>query len=168
MMDHPAVLFLLRAVHIVGGVLWVGGLVIVSFFLVPASRALGPAAQPMLQDIMGRRKLPVYLMSVAIATTLAGILLMVRSISLTDGAWARSPMGIGISIGAATAIVALVIGMTVTAPAAKRLGGPPRPGATPLSDEERARLMRRTAIGSRVVLLLLAVSALTMATARYY
>lgn len=168
MMDHPAVLFLLRTIHVVGGVLWVGGLVIVSFFLVPASRTLGPAAQPMLQDIMGRRKLPMYLMSVAIATTLAGILLMVRNVSLTDGAWARSPMGIGISIGAATAIVALLIGMTVTAPAAKRLGGPPKPGGTPLSDEERARLMRRTAIGSRVVLLLLAVSALTMATARYY
>ena len=167
-MDHPAVLFLLRAIHVVGGVLWVGGLMIVSFFLVPASRTLGPTAQPMLQDIMGRRKLPAYLMSVAIATTLAGILLMVRNVSVTDGAWARSPMGIGISIGAATSIVALLIGMTVTAPAAKRLGGLPKPGATPLTDEERARLMRRTAIGSRVVLLLLAVSALTMATARYY
>ena len=137
MMDHPAVLSLLRAIHVVGGVLWVGGLMLVTFFLLPASRALGPAAQPMLQDIMGRRKLPVYLMSVAIGTTLAGILLMLRNISLTDGAWARSPMGIGISVGAATAILALIIGMTVTAPAAKRLGGPPRPGATPLSDEER-------------------------------
>ncbi len=168
MMDHPAVLFLLRAIHVVGGVLWVGGLMIVTFFLLPASRTLGPAAQPMLQDIMGRRKLPVYLMSVAIATTLAGVLLMIRNVSLTDGAWARSPMGIGISVGAATAIVALVIGMTVTAPAAKRLGGPPKPGAAPLTDEERTRLVRRTAIGGRLVLALLAVSALTMATARYY
>ena len=168
MMDQPVVLFLLRAIHIVGGVLWVGGLMIVTFFLVPASRTLGPAALPMLQDIMGRRKLPVYLMSVAIATTLAGILLMVRNLSLTDGAWARSPMGIGISVGAATAIVALIVGMAVTAPAAKRLGGPPKPGGAPLTDEERARLIRRTAIGSRVVLVLLAVSALTMATARYY
>ena len=168
MMDHPAVLFLLRAIHVVGGVLWVGGLMLVTFFLLPASRALGPAAQPMLQDIMGRRKLPTYLMSVAIGTTLAGLLLMLHNISVTGGAWARSPMGIGISVGAATAILALIIGMTVTAPAAKRLGGPPRPGATPLSDEERASLMRRTAIGGRVVLLLLAVSALTMATARYY
>ena len=168
MMDHPAVLFLLRAIHVVGGVLWVGGLMIVTFFLLPASRQLGPAAQPVLQDIIGRRKLPVYLMSVAIATTLAGLLLMARSISLTDGAWARSPMGIGISIGATTAILALIVGMTVTAPAAKRLGGPPKSGASPLSDAERAVLMRRTAIGARAVLVLLAISALTMATARYY
>ena len=168
MMDHPAVLFLLRAIHVVGGVLWVGGLMIVTFFLLPASRQLGPAAQPVLQDIIGRRKLPVYLMSVAIATTLAGLLLMARNISLTGGAWARSPMGIGISIGATTAILALIVGMSVTAPAAKRLGGPPKPGASPLSDAERAVLMRRTAIGGRAVLVLLAISALTMATARYY
>ena len=168
MLDNPAVLFLLRAIHIVGGVLWVGGLMIVTFFLVPSSRTLGPAAQPVLQEIMGRRKLPVYLMTVAIATMLAGILLMLRDISLTGGAWTRSPMGIGISVGAAAAIVALIIGMTVAAPAAKRLGAPPQPGGTPLSDEERARLMRRTAIASQVVLVLLSISALTMATARYY
>jgi uncharacterized membrane protein len=167
-MDHPAVLFLLRAIHVVGGVLWVGGLMIATFYLLPASRTLGPAAQPVLQDIMGRRKLPVYLMSVAIATTLAGILLMVRNVSLTDGAWTRTPMGIGISVGAASAILALIIGMTVTAPAAKRLGGPPKPGAPPVTDEERARLLRRTAIGGRAVLVLLSIAALTMATARYY
>lgn len=168
MLDHPAVLFLLRAIHIVGGVLWVGGLMLLTFYFLPASRSLGPSAQPMMQELMGRRKLPVYLMTLAIATTLAGILLMIRNISLTDGAWARSPMGIGISIGAATAIIAVVIGMTVSAPAAKRLGGPPKPGEAPLSDDERAALMRRTALASRVVLTLLAISALTMATARYY
>ena len=168
MMDQPAVVFLLRTIHVVGGVLWVGGLIILTFFFLPASRTLGPAAQPMLHEILGRRKLPVYLMSVAIATTLAGLLLMWRNISMTGGAWARSPMGMGISIGAATAILAVILGMTVSAPAAKRLGAPPKPGESPLSDAERARLMRRTAVASRVVLVLLAVSALTMATARYY
>ena len=73
MLDQPAVLFLLRVVHVVGGVLWVGGLMIVTFFLVPASRSLGPAALPMLQDIMGRRKLPVYIMSVAIIASIVDL-----------------------------------------------------------------------------------------------
>ena len=49
-----------------------------------------------------------------------------------------------------------------------RCGRSPKPGATPLTDEERGLLMRRTAIGGRIVLVLLAISALTMATARYY
>ena len=167
-MDNSIVLFLLRAIHVVGGVLWVGGVVIVAFFLLPATQALGPAAQPMMKFIMGRRKLSVYLMILGILTTLAGVLLMVRNISLTDGAWTRSPMGIGISVGAAAAILALVVGMTVSAPAARRLGGPPRPGATPLTDAERAGLMRRLALGTRAVLVLLAIAAVLMATARYF
>jgi uncharacterized membrane protein len=167
-MDNAVVLFLLRAIHVVGGVLWVGGVVVVSFFLFPATQAVGPAAQPVMQFIMGRRKLPVYLMLVGILTTLAGVLLMVRNISLTDGAWARSPMGIGISAGAAAAILALIVGMTVSAPAAKRMSGPPKPGVPPLSDEERAGLMRRIALGSRIVLILLVIAALLMATARYF
>jgi uncharacterized membrane protein len=167
-MDNAVVLFLLRAIHVVGGVLWVGGVVVVTFYLLPATQAVGPAAQPVMQFIMGRRKLPVYLMLVGILTTLAGVLLMVRNMSLTDGAWARSPMGIGISAGAAAAILALIVGMTVSAPAAKRMSGPPKPGVPPLTEEERAGLMRRIALGSRIVLILLAIAALLMATARYF
>jgi uncharacterized membrane protein len=166
-MDNSIVLFLLRAIHIVGGVLWVGGVVVVALFLLPATQALGPAAQPVMQFIMGRRKLPVYLMMLGILTTLAGLLLMMRNVSLTDGAWARSPMGIGISIGAASAILALIVGMTVSAPAAKRLG-PPKPGAAPLTDEERVALMKRLALGGRMTFVLLSISALFMATARYF
>jgi uncharacterized membrane protein len=166
-MDNPIVLFLLRAIHIVGGVLWVGGVVVVALFLLPATQALGPAAQPVMQFIMGRRKLPVYLMMLGILTTLAGLLLMMRNVSLTDGAWARSPMGIGISIGAAAAILALIVGMTISAPTAKRLG-PPKPGAAPLTDDERAALVKRLALGGRMTFVLLSISALFMATARYF
>jgi len=167
-MDNAVVLFLLRAIHVVGGVLWVGGVVTVNLFLIPASEAVGPPAQPMMQFIMGRRKLPVYLMVLGILTTLAGLLLMMRNVSLTDGAWARSPMGIGISIGAAAAILALIVGMTVSAPAARRMSGPPTPGAAPLTDEQRAALMRRVTLGSRAAFVLLTIAALLMATARYY
>lgn len=166
-MDNAVVLFLLRAIHVVGGVLWVGGVVLVSLFLLPATQALGPAAQPVIGFIMGKRKLPVYFMGLGILTTLAGVLLMMRNISLTDGTWARSPMGIGISVGAAAAILALIVGMTISAPTAKRLG-PPRPGAAPLTDEERATLLKRLALGSRLTFILLLIAALFMATARYF
>ena len=166
-MDNSIVLFLLRAIHVVGGVLWVGGVVLVTFFLLPATQALGPAAQPVMQFIMGKRKLPVYFMTLGIVTTLAGLLLMMRNVSLTGGAWARSPMGMGISIGAAAAILALIVGMTMSAPAAKRLG-PPQPGAAPLTDEQRVTFMKRLALGGRLTLILLSISALFMATARYF
>jgi uncharacterized membrane protein len=167
-MDNAIVLFLLRAIHVVGGVLWVGGVVVVTLYLLPATQAVGPAAQPVMQFIMGRRKLPVYLMLMGILTTLAGVALMARNMSLTAGAWGRSPMGIGISIGAASAILALIVGMSVSAPAAKRLSAPPKPGAAALTDEQRVALMRRIALASRIVLVLLAIAALFMATARYF
>jgi len=166
-MDNSIVLFLLRAIHVVGGVLWVGGVVVVSLFLLPATQALGAEAQPMMGFIMGRRKLPVYLMTLGILTTLAGLLLMMRNIRLTGGDWARSPMGIGFSIGATAAILALIVGMAVSAPTAKRLG-PPKPGAAPLTDEQRMALVRRLALGARATLILLTISALFMATARYF
>jgi len=166
-MDNAIVLFLLRAIHVVGGVLWVGGVVLVTLFLLPATQSLGPAAQPVMQFIMGRRKLPVYFMLLGILTTLAGVLLMMRDISLSNGLWARSPMGIGISVGAAAAILALLVGMLVSAPAAKRLG-PPQPGAAPISDEQRAALLKRLAVASRATFILLCIAALFMATARYF
>lgn len=166
-MDNAVVLFLLRAIHVVGGVLWVGGVVVVTLFLLPAVQTLGPGAQPVMAFIMGKRKLPVYLMTLGIVTTLAGALLMMRNVSLTGGAWARSPMGMGISAGAAAAILALIVGMTVSAPTAKRLG-PPRPGAAPLTDEQRAALTKRLTLGSRMTFVLLCISALFMATARYF
>jgi uncharacterized membrane protein len=167
-MDNAIVLFLLRAIHVVGGLLWVGGVLVVSVFLLPAAQTLGPAAQPVMQFIMTKRKLPVYLMGAGILTTLAGLLLMMRNVSLTGGAWARSPMGIGISIGAAAAILALIVGMAVSAPAARRLSAPPKPGAAPLTGEQRAALMRRLSLAGRATLILLCIAALFMATARYF
>ena len=163
-MDNAVVLFLLRAIHIVGGVLWVGGVVVVGLFLLPATQAVGPAAQPMMQFIMGRRKLPVYMMSLGVVMTLGGLLLFYRNVSLTGGAWARSPMGVGISVGAAAAILALIVGMTVSAPAAKKMNGPP----DSMTPDQRAVLMRRLTLGARLTFFLLLVSALFMATARYF
>lgn len=162
-MDHPVVLFLLRAIHVVGGILWVGGVVMTTMFMLPAAQAVGPAAQPVMQELM-RRRMTVYLIVVANLTVLAGLVLYGMNMSATGGEWGHSPMGIGIGIGAVCGIVAVVIGMAVSSPSAKKLT---TAGAT-LSDAERARLLRRLNLASKAVLTLLAVAAVTMATARYY
>jgi uncharacterized membrane protein len=167
-MDHPVVLFLLRAIHIVGGIVWVGGVVLVTLFVLPAARAVGPAGQPMMQHMMVRGRLSVYLIVVANLTLLAGLALYGRNMALTDGAWAHSPTGIGMTIGALCAIVAMAIGMFGTAPAAKKLAGAGAPGGTPLGDEERMRLQSRLTLFARVVLILLFIAATLMATARYF
>jgi uncharacterized membrane protein len=167
-MDNPVVLFLLRAIHIVGAVFWVGGVMMVALFVLPSARAVGPNGQQMLQEIMLRRKLSVYLIVAAIITTLAGLVLYGRNMSLTAGAWARSPMGIGMSVGAICAILAVIIGMSIAAPAAKKMAAAGAPGAPTMTDEERSRLQRRMGLAANSVLVLLLVAALLMATARYY
>src|SRR4029079_1674985 len=63
---------LLRVIHVVAGVLWVGGVVFMTRFLLPSARPAGPAAGPMMQQLSAR-KLAAYTPIVAVLTVLAGI-----------------------------------------------------------------------------------------------
>src|SRR6478609_5271555 len=142
-MDQPVVLFLLRAIHIGVGVFWVGSVLLVTFYLLPAAQATGAAGGQVLQEIMLRRRAPAHLIWAGWVTILAGVGLYMRNMATSHGAWARSPMGIGMSIGALAAFLGLMIGMIVNGPAARRMALANAPGGTPLSDAERARLARR-------------------------
>ncbi|HEV7993566.1 MAG TPA: hypothetical protein VGP25_17190 [Gemmatimonadaceae bacterium] len=164
---NGALLLALRLVHILAGTFWVGGVFIAGLFILPAVRAVGPAAMPVMQHIMLRRRLAVYLPISAVLSVLAGVILYGRNMSLTAGAWGRSPMGMGMTFGAASAILALVFGMGVSAPAAKKLASAAGPGGLPLSDDVRARLTRRAAVGSTGSMLFLAIATVAMAIARY-
>lgn len=167
-MDHPVVLFLLRAIHIGVGVFWVGSVLLVTFYLLPAARATGAAGGQVLLEIMLRRKAPGHMIWAGWVTILAGVGLYMRNMSISHGAWGRSPMGIGMSIGALAAFLGLMIGMIVNGPAARRMALASTPGGTPLSDAEGARLAQRLRIGTISTTLLLVISVVTMATARYY
>jgi len=167
-MDQPIVLFLLRAIHIGVGVFWIGSVLLVTFYLLPAVRATGPAGGQVLQEMMLRRKVQVHLIWAGWLTIFAGIGLFMHNMSLSHGAWGRTPMGIGISIGAVAGFLGLMIGMTVNGPTARRMALASAPGATPLSDAERAALARRLRIGTMSTTTLLVISVVTMATARYY
>jgi len=167
-MDQPIVLFLLRAIHIGVGVFWIGSVLLVTFYLLRAVRATGPAGGQVLQEMMLRRKVQVHLIWAGWLTIFAGIGLFMHNMSLSHGAWGRTPMGIGISIGAVAGFLGLMIGMTVNGPTARRMALASAPGATPLSDAERAALARRLRIGTLSTTTLLVISVVTMATARYY
>ena len=164
---NDALLLTLRTVHILAGVFWVGGVFVAGLFILPAARAVGPAGMPVIQHIMMRRKLAVYLPISAVLTVLAGAALYWRDMSLSGGAWRRSPMGMGMTFGAAAAIVAVILGMGIAAPAAKKLSAAGAPGAAPLSEEERTRLGKRAALGSTASMAFLLVATVAMAIARY-
>jgi uncharacterized membrane protein len=162
------IVLVLRAIHILAGIFWVGGAVIVGLFIFPAIRAAGASGQPVLVEIMLRRKLAVYIPLSAVLTMLAGFALFYRNMSLSGGAWARSPMGGGMSVGVVTAIIAAIFGMGVAAPAARKLAGAGQAaGAPALTADERTRLQKRAQLGSVVAMVMLVVAATAMAVARY-
>ena len=159
----------LRIIHIGAGLFWVGAVLVVGLFVLPAARSAGSSGQQVLVDIMMNRRLATYIPVAAVLATIAGLILFWRNESLSGGVWSRSPMGLGMSVGAAASILASVVGMGVSGPAAKKLAlaGRPGGGAPTMSGEERASLQKRAAVGSLWSMILLIVATLAMAIARY-
>ncbi|MEX0984645.1 MAG: hypothetical protein WD096_06300 [Actinomycetota bacterium] len=164
-----------RLIHISSGVVWVGMVFFFVFFLQPSAAAIGPAAGPMMGQLLGVRKLVDRLLMLAAATVAAGLVLYVEhAVDAGLGTWLGSAYGLGLTIGMVTAIAAMGIGASVTRPNVRRLmaiqqevaasGGPPSP-------EQGARigLIQGTLkAAARISLGLLGIATVTMATARYW
>jgi uncharacterized membrane protein len=167
---------LLRLVHILAGTFWVGAIVLLAGFLVPAARAVGPGAGPVMSQLMQQRRLQLWINISMTLAILAGFGLFAIDSKISGGGFARSRMGIMLSIGAVLAIVAAGIGGAVGKPTgqklgaialrmqeAQRAGGPPPANLVAESQPLQAKLA--SALTTMSVLLLL--SAATMAIARY-
>jgi hypothetical protein len=164
-------LHVLRLLHIVGGVFWVGSAMFGTYLLMPAIRAAGPAAGP----VMGQlgRKMPIVMMTSAIITMGAGIWLMMIAAGAAPGVWMRSGPGRTFSLGAALAILAFLLGMAINMPASRRMGAiaaaAAQRGSPPTAEEaaEMQRLQSRLSAASHVVTVLLVLATGAMAVARY-
>lgn len=166
-------LILLRLIHIVGGVFWAGTLLFFALFLEPSVREAGPDGAKVMQALM-RRKYMIVMPIVAAITMLAGVGLLEQVSGGFHPEWMGSRTGITLSLGAALAIVAFLIGVFFVRPAAVRLGtllpqlmqspaGPARDALMAEAEPLRTRLR----LGGRVVAALLAATAIAMAVARY-
>jgi uncharacterized membrane protein len=166
-------LLVLRLVHILGGIFWVGSLIFTSFFLMPALRS-SPAIAGQVMAGLQKRRLFTLLPIVALLTIASGIrLLWIASVGFSD-AYLSTPTGRTFSVSAVAAIVAFLLSLLVSRPGFVRVG---RLGATLASttDEsakqrissEMQRLSRRVSIANAIVAALLLLAAAGMATARY-
>jgi len=163
----------LRLLHIVFGVLWVGFACFVPFVLLPSLMDSGPAAGPVMGAIQ-RRGLPKIMSAFAGITILAGILLLRRVSGGFKPEFMGSHMGIALSIGALAALIAFAIGMFVVRPTMTKAGILSEGIASATSDADRAALMatigalrNRGAAGGKWVAWLLLVAVTAMAVARY-
>ncbi|HXV15583.1 MAG TPA: hypothetical protein VD758_02325 [Gemmatimonadaceae bacterium] len=172
-MNESTMMVILRLIHIIGGVFWVGTVLMIAWFLMPATKATGQSGLAVMQDVMMRQKLSVYLMTAMGLTILSGLAMYVHLSMATNGAWSSSTMGKVLGFGALCGIVGGAIGgsnsrstglkMAAIGKAIQESGKPP-------TEEQRAEIDRLQTSAQKVlrivaVLLLLAVA--SMASARY-
>lgn len=165
-------LIALRVIHVLGGTFWAGSLLFMSFFLLPSLAEAGPAAGAVSAGLE-KRKLLDWLPVVALLTVLSGLRLLMRASGGFGGAFFRTTQGEAYLVAAIAAILALVLGLTVSRPAMNAAGRlvAQLPDAAP---DARAGLMAQAAAlrlksakAVRVIALLVLLSALVMSVARY-
>ena len=166
-------LHLLRLVHVVLGVFWVGAVTFIAFLLIPSLRAAGPAGGAVMEQLAARR-MHLWLMGAGILTVLSGFgLYWHDSAGFSSSTWLASGPARTFGFGAVMALIAVVLGMAVNSPAASRLGALgariKAAGRPPSPDElaEIQRLQQRLARASVLQALLLLLAAAAMAVARY-
>ena len=166
-------LVILRFLHIVLGAYWAGVMIFTALYLEPSVRAAGPAGGQVMGQLVARGHLTV-MPIVALITILTGVDLLRRVSGGFDPAWTASPMGIALTIGAISAIVAFVIGVFVMRPATLRVMALTQAAMQapegPARDAQLAAvapLRRRVTLTMRWVAVLLGIAVTTMAVARY-
>jgi uncharacterized membrane protein len=170
--DDRTITLLLRLVHILAGIFWVGAVFLIAGFLMPTLGATGREGGRFMQHLMQQRRLPVYLAVASLLTVLSGFTLYGRLVSATHGAWAGTAPGMAYGLGGLSTILGALVGMLVSGSAARRMAAigqrtAQAGGASADQQTEIERLQRRMLLGSRLAAVFLAVAAATMAIGRY-
>ena len=142
----------LRIVHILAGVFWVGAALTVILFIQPTAKEVGPAAGPFMSHLAGSKRLVDFVLGAAGLTILAGLLMYWRVSGGLDPDWIGSTYGLTITVGALCGIAAVGIASSVV-----------RPGIMATLQA----LQHRSHTAGRVIVPLLIVAVAAMAAARY-
>ena len=164
----------LRLVHVIAGVLWVGGAIFVFRHVEPTAKALGPQAGPFMTRLVETQKIGTYFMIVSGLTVLAGTwLFWIDSAGDPMGWIARDGTGMAFGIGGLAAWIAFILGGVAVKPAVEELsaagaamrdaGGPPGPELVSRMEAAQARVGTLGLID----FILLAIAVVAMAIARY-
>jgi uncharacterized membrane protein len=163
----------LRVVHILAGVFWVGSALMTFLFIQPTAREIGPAAGPFMAHLAGKKRLIDWVLRAAGLTILAGVLMYWRVSGGLDTDWIGSAEGLAVTIGALCGIAAFSLGLAVVKPSIMATlaigrevaasGGTP----TPEQGAQLQALQKRGKAVGQVIVPLLIVAVAAMASARY-
>ncbi|MBK5186625.1 MAG: hypothetical protein JJD97_00180 [Gemmatimonadaceae bacterium] len=172
-MNGTLVFLLARIVHVLVGVTWAGAVIFIGWFLLPATRAVGPVGGSMMQQLVRVQRLPVYLMLLMAVTLLSGLSLYWLDIRAFGMAWVHTGPGRTFSVGATFAIITGLLGMLVNAPTAKKLGAlgaaMQASGTQPSPEQaaEMGRLQNRLYRAAQIATVLVLLAVACMGVARY-
>ena len=168
-----AELIVLRLVHVLGGIFWVGSGLFTTFFLVPALITAGPGAGAVMGALQQRRLFTI-LPVVAVATILSGVRLMWIASGGFRAEYFESRSGATFAAAGAASIIAFALSLAISRPMAVRsaqlLGEMARaPEGEPRGRlaAELARVRQRGAVATTIGVSLLVIAGAGMAVARY-
>ena len=165
-MDY--LLIVLRVLHVVGGIVWVGAAILMNSFILPTAAATQDAGQQFMRHLMGRTRITATMTTSALLTVLAGFALMGRDAG-AGSAWIRSGPGIGYSVGAVFALIGFVAGMLTGMTTGKlgRLGAEVKGQPTAEQAAQLNGLRKRLTVVGPINFYSLVIAAVLMAVARY-
>jgi hypothetical protein len=164
----------LRLVHIVAGILWTGAAISYLFFVKPSVQFIGAAGPQFMQNLMERRKYPIFMMVTSLLTILAGGALYWFSSGGLNWSWTATGPGLGFTVGSIAALLAFFLGMFGIGPTSGQIAALGQQiaaagtGSTPEQVNQMRQLEKRVNVLERVEFVLLVIALVTMATARYW
>ena len=139
------VLFLtMRALHVLLAAVWIGATVFMSFLLMPAVEAAGPAGGQVMIGL-NRRGISAFFGATGGITVLTGIYLFWRFTGGFDPEVSRSHAGMAFSIGGLAGLVAVIIGGSVVGRSANKAVGLMEQAAK-MPDTQRGPLMQEAGV----------------------
>ena len=104
---------ILRFLHIVSGIIWAGGAVIMFFAVVPSINATGDAGKQFAAYLFGKSPFAKIMLAAGLTTVLAGTYLYGVDSNWFQSAWMQTGQGMGFGIGAFAGILAFVFGFLI-------------------------------------------------------
>ncbi|HJR82273.1 MAG TPA: hypothetical protein VJ821_19525 [Anaerolineales bacterium] len=162
-------IWLLRIIHIVAGVFWVGGTLIMTVFVGPTIGATGESGQRFVGHLMNNLKFSNRMSIAAGLTIVAGFILYWIDSQGFTSAWMSSGAGRGFGIGAAFAFIGFIFGIMIgrTTKAMAQLGAQMQGKPSPNQLAQMQTIQKRQATYSMIAAAALVLATVFMAVARY-
>jgi uncharacterized membrane protein len=162
-------LLVLRFVHVLSGVFWVGGALIMNFFIGPTIGATAQAGKQFAGHLMLKTRFAMAMTIAAILTVLAGGFLYWRDSQGFTSKWMSAGSGIGFGIGGVAALIGFIFGIMFAQLNLKMslIGSQIKGEPTPEQLAQLQNIQKQLKIVAPINVIALIIAAIFMSISRY-